>query len=441
MHKPSIFISGNCNAAVIRNAFGRIGTLTDVAELYHIPNCYIDYWPEPLRAAFDRCSILIVQTTTDAAEFVDWITRAAPKGCRIIRFPPAIHTSLWPLGTNDPRNEITRTIVTPEGLYPHCLANSEVLRLVNDGHAPAEAANRFLSEFAFNPELLNRFHELSISNQRNLDRNSDLAIADYIDKNLARERLFIAPTHPGGPLFAKLFRQLAAAIGLNPPGLIQEVVLHLQNFVGVGAYDAPIHPQIAKHFKLEWADGVLYRHFHEGHFSHDDYVHRYANLAYCHDYYEGFYLLELGRARDALPYLESAVQQNPKAPRLQEQLIRAMEGLCRPEERLHASRLAVDTCPDDGVLWFLHAQAALAAGDPQRTIFAAEKAVAKNIESARAWRLMAVAYGLIGDPSLADQAARASHWQASLPAAPRPFVGQTGAEFGRWQIGFGADGF
>jgi tetratricopeptide (TPR) repeat protein len=441
MPKPAIFISGNCNAAVLRNAFGRVGTLTDVAELFHVPNCYIDYWPEPMREAFGRCSILIVQTTTDAAEFVNWITRAAPKGCRIIRFPPAIYTSFWPLGFNDPRNEITRTIVTPEGLYPHCLANSEVLRLVNNGCAPAEAAQRFLAEFSFNPGILDRFHELSISNQRNLDRNGDLAIADYIAQNLARERLFIAPSHPGGPLFAELFRQLAASIGLNPPSLIQDVVAQLQNFIGVGAYDAPIHPQIATHFKLRWADGILYRHFHEGHFNHDEYVRRYADLKYCHDYYEGFHLLDLGRPQAALPYLESAVQQNPNAPRFQEQLIRTMDGLCPPDQRLQVSQSAVDACPEDGMLWLLHAQAASAAGDPQRTIYAAEKAIAKNIEPACAWHLIATAYGAIGNISMADQAARTSHWQASLPASPRPLVGLTGAEFGRWQMGFGANGF
>lgn len=53
------------------------------------------------------------------------------------------------------------------------------------------------------------------------------------------------------------------------------------------------HPQIVKHFKLDWAKNLKYRHFKEGEFTYRKHLMRYMSFKYTPQYYDGKYQLNI----------------------------------------------------------------------------------------------------------------------------------------------------
>lgn len=381
-----------------------------------------------------------MQIRRDRKPFNDWLRSQLPAGCRVVRFPPAFLLSLWPFVIDDPRNAGAILPTLTEGPYPRALTNRFVADFLARGDTPEAAAARFLDMDVSGYEDLDRLHALSQGRLRLIERDCDLALSGFIEETFRHQRLFLVSGHPAGPLIAELVRMMVEAIGVKPSVAVDALLQRLRAFRGLGAYDAPVHPAVASHFKLTWTDGLAYRHYAEGSFSHDEFVRRYARFAYTRDYYEALQLLDEGRFKDAIAPLERAVAANPGSAPFHLSLCDATAHLHDPGRLAAVARRGVEACPDDGALWLRYAQACFDIGDEATALHAVDQALAKGADPVEAWRLRAWCLGRAGRRDEADAAARASSWHRSQEAPPRPLVEPLGGEFGRWWIGYGRNG-
>ena len=327
--KPSILVAGNCNAGVLRNALSHLGILTDSAELHYAPPDPA-LWDQELKAAASRCVICFLQVRRDTRKFEEWLISCLPAGCKVVRFPPGIVLSLWPFVMDDPRNPPAIMPTLAEGPYPRPLTNRFILDNLAKGDSAETAAARFLDLDLSKYGDFDRLHALSLTLLRSIEKDCDLVLADFVERSMQKERLFLSPGHPTGIVFAQIIGQMIDAIGLKPSGTVDALLQRLRAFRGVGTYEAPIHPAVSAHFGLLWTDDLVYRHFQEGSFTHDEYVRRFARFAYTPDYYEGIRLLDEGRPRDAVPFLRKAVDANPTSPQFHLSLCEAATSLHDP---------------------------------------------------------------------------------------------------------------
>jgi tetratricopeptide (TPR) repeat protein len=438
--KPSIIFIGNCNAGVLRNVFSSLGAITDQYELFYTPALAQEQIHAGVQSVFARCAICFLQVNRDIKHFTDQIVPQLPAGCRIIRFPPAMMAALWPFEVADPRNPKSASAILPEGAYPASLSIRPVLQSILGGTDPNKAAEQYIAMDQV--AELDRVLELSIANLRNIEQTCDIRIATYILDHFGRKRLFISSTHPAGTLFGEMTRQMADATGIKiAPSAIQALIDELDGFIGVGAYDAPVHPAVARFFGIEWADGLRYRHFHEGRFSHDEFVHRYAHFTYTPDYYIGRLLMENRAAREAVPYLESAIAINPTSVKFHHVLFQAALVLHDPMRLVQIAQRATTACPTDPQLWVNLANAAFDIGDLDAAGQACDQVLALSPDRSEIWRLGSHIFARRNMPNEANYMARMASWYESLDAAKRPFVADTGAEYGRHWIEYGRNGF
>ena len=248
---------------------------------------------------------------------------------------------------------------------------------------------------------------------------------------MQKERLFLSPGHPTGTVFAELIGQMIDAIGIKPSGAVDALLQRLRAFRGVGTYEAPIHPAVSAHFGLLWTGDLVYRHFQEGSFTHDEYVRRFARFAYTPDYYEGIRLLDEGRFREATSLLQKAVDANPASPSFHQSLCDAAIALHDPALLARITGRAVEACPGDGALWLRHAQACFETDEQEAALQATDQAVALGAEPESTWEVRAWVLERHGRREEAAAAALRHSWFRSQEAPPRPLVEPTGGEYGR----------
>jgi tetratricopeptide (TPR) repeat protein len=439
--KPTIIFFGNCHMGVARNALGRIGELTDHYELISIRyDTGPAVWNREIEPAIGRCAYFFGQIHTEGQEQREAVTRKLPSGCRKVTLAPSFLNSFWPFVTRDERND---RHPSPLGdIYPNHLCNRLILDFLRQGDAPEVACRRFL-ETDIRPLVdLDRLHEIGLAQLRRLERGKDITLAGFIADHCVSQRLFLMPLHPTGNLFAELCRQMVEIIGLRPSAGIRDLLDDLRQFHGVGAYDAPIHPQVAEHFGLKWADGLRYRHFHEGDFSHDELALRYARFDFGSGYYEGLHLFRIGQSARALERFAEAARVNPRSRYIALTFARLALDMGKIEEALGALDRVVNDqdATKDAELWATVSRGALAAGAPEVCEGAAQRAIALKEESAEAWRLLSLGLGLQGRTSEANAAARRHQWLRTQPVL-RPLVEDTGADFGRHWLGWSDAGF
>jgi uncharacterized Ntn-hydrolase superfamily protein len=149
-----------------------------------------------------------------------------------------------------------------------------------------------------------------MSKIRGLDREGDFSFGDFIERNFSAKRLFLMQIHPTGHMVRELCAQVFAALEV-PEEAAAPRLEGIEGWRGIGGYDAPIHPDIAEHFGLQWAPGLLYRHHSEGYFSYSDFIRRYIRLEWTPTYYIGMQLASEGQLVAAEALLTEAVASNP----------------------------------------------------------------------------------------------------------------------------------
>jgi tetratricopeptide (TPR) repeat protein len=317
LQRPALVVYGNCQAGFITEVLQRVQALAAAYEIVWIRNIRDpDGGFRVDTGVVARTAVLLEQTGNfgnDGILRADGQLRLAfPETCRRIRFPPLFMTSLWPFVAIDPRNQATILPAQAEGAYPNFLANRLIMQLMADDPAPDAVFDRFMATRIRDTVDLDRLHRLSLSKLRKLDQESDVTIGDIVEAGFTRERLFVMQLHPTGAMFARLLRRLLDALGTPHTPDTTRLLDAIARWPGIGNYDAPIHPQIAEHFGLQWADGVRYRYFEEGSFDFESCIRRYIAFEHIREFAFAAELERLGDLVHAEAALRRGIEHHPK---------------------------------------------------------------------------------------------------------------------------------
>ena len=267
--KPRLLVYGNCQAGWLTRFLGGIPAVAERYELYYLTDYAVIADDHPTRAPgfFKTVDVCIWQTA--ATRHDPPFLAAIPATARQIRFPTLWLKMLWPTYVVDPRNHPEPD--HPWGRYPY--GDRLVLRLLDEGVAPADIPARYRETDLNTIVPLERFARMTLAELRHNDRQSDVAVTPAIEADLRDHKLFGTVNHPtyhmlrviGDGVLAQLTHGEVAAPAA--PANAKEVM---------GAEEVPLHPQIIEHFGLRWTTPQHRWRYRSKFLDLDAYLHSYA---------------------------------------------------------------------------------------------------------------------------------------------------------------------
>jgi hypothetical protein len=187
-----------------------------------------------------------------------------PGSCAAVRVPTIHFNSLWPLMVRDPRNVPEPD--APWGKLPFAFGDRLALAIRRTVDDPNRRLAAYFEADLHRSVNVKRNHELELSDMFAREGGCDVRIAAYVAANFRRRRLFYTHHHPtpelmtyalvqvlANPTVAGLFeRSRTDAIDDAPAWVLERNPLFGE--------EAPIHPDVARFFNLEWyGDDMTYR--------------------------------------------------------------------------------------------------------------------------------------------------------------------------------------
>jgi hypothetical protein len=314
--KPTIVINSNCAGAFLAAELRCLPQINNNFDVHWIRNFSVRApGDEPFdESIIPRCAIWLEQIGDFRGDprrkDGDLRDVPLPALCKRVRFPPLFMNTLWPFIAADARSEAYRLPWMVEGPYPKYVCNRLIIEIMESEVEPERIYERFADIRISRVVDLDRLHELTMSKIRLLDRDSDIVVADFVDRHFSTKRLFLMQIHPNGPMLRYLAQEVFRVCDVSG-GETTERLDQIEQERGIGSYDAPIHPEIVDHFNLTWARGLTYRHHSEGYFDFEEFTRRYIRLDWTPSFYLGAHLARQGHLRDAEALLSDAARLNP----------------------------------------------------------------------------------------------------------------------------------
>ena len=264
-HKRTIIVTGNCQASFLARALQESPELTEPYRIVYFRDFRKGDKSILPDHDMEKCAILLEQIAHKAGSIPN--RHLAPSDCKVITFPILWMNSLWPTHTKDPRN--TPTEAFPAGPYPY--GDSLVLRLLDQGLTPEEAAERYLETDLSQMVDIGRFHEINEAKLRMLDERADVKLASHLLDNFVQTRLFVTHNHPTMPMLRFIADRVFEALGVEPPP--SDLV---DASGGMQQIHMPVHPSVARHFGLPWWNAELEYRYHAEWLRTADFIRRYA---------------------------------------------------------------------------------------------------------------------------------------------------------------------
>lgn len=270
--KRRLLVYGNCQAgwlsrALLRHAEVSAGYEVIYLSDYHeTPADHPIHQPDFLRS----CTDVLWQTASGCKPPA--FLAGLRSDCRQLRFPTLWLKLLWPTYVVDARNQPEKDF--PWGRYPY--GDRLVLKLLQEGVAPADIAKRYVDTDLNRIVNLDRFAEMSLAELRFNDRQSDVAIAPFIESTFRQRKLFGTINHPTSLILTRLYHSVVAAllggsIPENPPEPPDAAEV-------LGSEETPLHPQIISHFQLTWASPGMRWVYRSEFLTLDEYIQAYAEF-------------------------------------------------------------------------------------------------------------------------------------------------------------------
>jgi tetratricopeptide (TPR) repeat protein len=236
------------------------------------------------------------------------IRNLLPPGIREIRFPAFRMNFLWPFATQPhPRNRMIQPWLE-YGAYPTEFGNSLINALLRDESDEHAVFDRFMAIDQSRKTDFDRLFELSREKARALDADADIPVWPFLEANFQRRHLFRDSGHftwlGVEPVCRAIIEALPLGLGTRELDRIFRVLAYERTGA---AREMPIHPQVSRHFNLDWCDPAKrYRHEIHGWYDHDQYIRRYIDFATDEDLHFGFYYTF--RSSDRLGDAEAALR-------------------------------------------------------------------------------------------------------------------------------------
>jgi len=195
-----------------------------------------------------------------------------PASCSVVTVPTPQCNALWPFQAPDPRL-IRDPLLYPQGRYPYgdrvaagmaqFNITDDVVMMIYDSLVEKEMPD------------LDAALQADIDAWRAQDAVCDIQIAARLAEQFRAERWFVAPNVPGAALLRELAVRLLESPALRPllgpQPVLPDLDRLLEGYVG-RREELPIHPRVARHFRLGWwRDDMTYR-WHNNRYGFRDYV-------------------------------------------------------------------------------------------------------------------------------------------------------------------------
>jgi tetratricopeptide (TPR) repeat protein len=373
---------GNCQAQALTDAFNRFVAPFTGERAFHVP-AFRDN-DEAHRAALERADVIV--------ELVfDFSRRSDPADlgltAPVIAVPYVNCQFLWPYAYEaHPRS--ARSEFSDSGPYPIQLSDAFLNRLMREGVPEEEAAARYLDLDINQKVRLDRRLEMTLALQRQRDEKTGFAVADLMERYFREEPIFLTPYHPGRRIFLHVVERCFARLGVA-----EHLIARLPRLIRRSLFlqDAlPVHPRLAAHFGLVWAnEATRYPFWLDGDFTFAEFIGRYLRFDWCEDFARGHYHARQGQNAEAIARLRAGLGAYPEADRAWVLLSHVYTAEGALPEALAAAREAVSRNPRDGE-YFAHLGNLLTnAGEVASARVAYERAVALEPEHTPWLRLLA----------------------------------------------------
>lgn len=248
--RRTAIVFGNCQADALALTLSRLGS--------HIKGLRVLYWPSydkpggfaPISEDDVRSADVLFEQQ-DPQTFP--LRSLLPDSCRKIKFPSLDFNLLWPLNCVNPYNR-PEPPAYPLGRFSY--GNSLVVHGVERGLPRDEILASVLSpKWEAHWPNLDRLFSIETARLTARDAQCSVKMASYVLENFREQRLFWTANHPTNRLFAEFCaRMLEIGFGPDVSGGISvaDVLAGIGEKDLLGIVGVPIHPHVARHFRLKW---------------------------------------------------------------------------------------------------------------------------------------------------------------------------------------------
>lgn len=304
--RPVIACLGNCQSGTIRGMLQAVPEISRDHEIVFVRNRH------DFAALKPRLRACILQVTHGWDGFV-LSQDDLPAGATLIRYPAALATWLWPTIPFQRRNKDVKAEGGVYQQYPYTICDDLALRLVEDG-VPRE---RFVEAY-FEIDLtrrypLDRLRDINAAKAGQIDARADFGIWGQIERHGAEQQLFRTANHPDGPLMAYIMAAILERLPfVTDTAHVERLAAQWRTGYGVQPVEAPVHPQVAEHFGLEWAPpDRRWAFWSEGRFTFEERLLRLYDFRYSRSCQAGRTAMKEGRIDDAVQLFSEAVDELP----------------------------------------------------------------------------------------------------------------------------------
>lgn len=400
MRRKNVTIVGNCQASAIAELYRDFIGQPNLEDVRYFNDHGLPQ--DAVRAGVAGADLIIVQER----DFNHGLTPAElPPGVEVRPFPMVLAGYIWPYA-NEPHIHNLPEPPFSDGPYPSQLSDSYLNRLIAKGVPPEDALAQYLALDVARVASIDRVFELYQDRQRQRDARTGFDLAPLIEADFRTHALFRSPHHPNLRLFGAIASQLFAL--LNVPAETIRLALASLRTSPFPSDELPIHPAVARHFGLAFADAeTRYTYFGEGRFTFAEYVLRY--MRYDND--RGLRIgtamaLGGGDAHQALALLDAGLANVPGSVSGLRARALMLDRVGRRDEAIDAFRRSVEAAPDDLESLVALADALAQQGDGAGAEAAARRALAIAPDHAPAHAALAHAALAAGDTRLGLASAR-----------------------------------
>ena len=374
---------GNCQAEGLAYAFNQLVTPFTGERGFHVP-AYHDL-DEVSRATLASADT-IVDLVFDFAQRVN----LADLGLKapVVAVPYVNCNFLWPYAYEQhPSNEQAEFIST--GPYPAQLGDAFLNRLIREGVPAGDAAARYLDLDINQKVRLDRRLEMTLALQKRRDDISGFDVARLMERYFREEPIFLTPDHPHVRIFLHVVERCFEQLGV-PSHLIARLP-HLVRRSFFPQEALPVHPHLAAHFGLVWANPeTRYQFWLDGDFTFAEFIARYLRFTFDKDFAKALRFFNGTEQRsEVIARLRAGLAANPASHRAWALLSRILSVDGTLPEALAAAREAVSRNPREAE-YFAHLGNLLTnAGEVASARAAYERAVALEPEHTPWLRLLA----------------------------------------------------
>lgn len=331
--RPIIACVGNCQSGAIR-AF--LLTVPEISRDYDV--VLIHQPTKAFEALRPRVRAVIQQVTHGWSDF-HLTEEDLPAGAVMIRYPAMLQNYLWPLIPFQKRRTAGDS-VTKTQLFPYTVCDDLVLRLVAEGVSKDQLLDRYFAVDVTKKYPLDRLHAINAAKARQIDDMSDFGLWDQIESGVHTMR---TANHPGGNLMAHVLERIVERLPLEDRDYALKLARARADGIGIQSLDAPIHPDIAKHFGLDWAKDRRWTFWHEGDFTFEQHLLRLYDYGHNATYWAAREAIK--RKEDATALLAQAIEELPGSTEVLKVYIGELARAKRPADIAKTARRLHDLSP------------------------------------------------------------------------------------------------